>query len=81
MNAGTNKPSKIIPKVNAAAIKFDAECENDKEYNTTAANYSGDFILWAWGVKAGQTLMARLTIDPNNTKLVLLTRNAETEST
>jgi hypothetical protein len=45
MNAGTSKPSNFIPIVNAAAIKFDAEHENDKEYSTTAAYCSGDFIL------------------------------------
>jgi hypothetical protein len=69
VNPGTSKPSKIIPIVNAAAIKFHAEHDNDKEYNTTAADHSRDFILWAWGVKADQVLATRLTIDPNNTDL------------
>jgi hypothetical protein len=69
MNAGTNEPSKLIPTVNTAAIEFDTEHENDKEYTTTAANHSGDFILWAWGVKAGKEMATRLMIDPNDTNL------------
>jgi hypothetical protein len=45
MSAGTSKPSKLIPAANAAAIKFDAEHKHDKDYNTTAADHAGDFIL------------------------------------
>ncbi len=69
MNARTSKPLKLIPMVNAAAIKFNAEKENDKEYTTTAADHSGDFILWAWGVKAGGVSATRLTMDPKDADL------------
>jgi hypothetical protein len=39
MNAGRDKPSKIIPMVNAAAIEFDPKHKNNKEYTTTAATH------------------------------------------
>jgi hypothetical protein len=66
MSAEMSKPSKLIPAANAAAIKFDTEHEHDKDYTTTAADHAGDFILWAWGVKAGQVSTTRLTMDPND---------------
>jgi hypothetical protein len=66
MNARTRKPSNLIQTVNAAAI---AEHKNDKEYTTTAAKHSGDFILWAWGVKAGRVSATRLTMYLNDTDL------------
>jgi hypothetical protein len=69
MSTGTSKPSKLIPAANAAAIKFNAEHEHDEDYTRTAADHAGDFILWAWGVKAGQVSTTRLTMDPNDTNL------------
>ncbi len=45
------------------------EHNNGEEYTTTAADHSGDFILWERGVKAGQVLATRLTMEPKNTGL------------
>jgi hypothetical protein len=69
MDARTSDPTKLIPAVNAAAREFDVEHENDAEYITVAANQANDFILWAWGVKAGQVMSARLMMDPKHSDL------------
>jgi hypothetical protein len=53
MDAGTSNYSKLIPAVNAAAIKFIAELKNNAKYTTSASNHAGDFILWAWGTGTG----------------------------
>ncbi len=44
--SGTSNHAKLIPAVNAAAIKIDAEHKNDPSYLTTAAEHAGDFLLW-----------------------------------
>ncbi len=64
-----SEPSKLIPAANAAAIEFDAEHKHDEDYTTAAADHAGDFILWAWGVKAGRVSTTRLTMDPNDADL------------
>jgi hypothetical protein len=69
MSTRPSKPLKLIPAANAAAIKFDAEHEHNEDYTTTAADHAGDFILWAWGVKAGKVSTTRLTMDPNDANL------------
>jgi hypothetical protein len=38
MDAGTSDYSKLIPAVNAAAIKFNAKHKNNAEYATTASD-------------------------------------------
>ncbi len=53
MDTGASNYSKLIPAVNAAAIKFDVEHKNDTEYTTSASNHEGNFILWAWGAGTG----------------------------
>jgi hypothetical protein len=69
MSAGTSEPSKLIPAANVTAIKFHAEHKHKEDYTTTAADHAGDFILWAWGVKAGQVSTTKLTMDPNGADL------------
>jgi hypothetical protein len=69
MSAGTSQSSKLIPAANAAAIEFDAEHKHNEDYATTATDHAGDFILWAWGVKAGQVSTTRLTMDPYDANL------------
>jgi hypothetical protein len=53
MGTGTSNYSKLIPAVNAAAIKFDTIHKNNVEYTTSASDRAGNFILWAWGAGTG----------------------------
>ncbi len=55
--------------VNAAAIEFDAEHENDAEYITSASDHAGNFILGAWGTRTGRVSATRMTFDPNDNNL------------
>jgi hypothetical protein len=49
LSSGTSNHAKLIPAVNAAAIKFNAKHAGNANYITIAANHAADFILWAWG--------------------------------
>jgi hypothetical protein len=69
MGAGTSNYSKLIPVVNAAAIKFDAKYKNDTEYKTSASHHAGNFILWAWGARTGQVSATNMTFNPNEEDL------------
>jgi hypothetical protein len=69
LSSGTSNHSKLIPAVNAAAIKFDTKHAGNANYITTAADHAADFILWAWGAGKGQATTTRLTFDPNNDNL------------
>jgi hypothetical protein len=69
MDAGTSNYSKLIPAVNAAAIEFSTEHENNAEYITSSSNHAGDFILWAQGAGTGQVSATRMTFDPNDDDL------------
>jgi hypothetical protein len=54
VEAFLSNPSILISKVIEAAQAFDQDHDSDKEYITSAVNHVDDFILWAWGVGAGQ---------------------------
>ncbi len=64
MSLGTSDYAKLIPAVNAAAFKFDAEYKEDASYITRAANHAANFILWAWGAGNGERAAAtKMTSD------------------
>jgi hypothetical protein len=67
MDAGTSDYFKLIPAINAAAIKFYAKNKNDAEYTTSASNHKGDFILWAWGAGTGQVSPTKMTFNQMTT--------------
>jgi hypothetical protein len=69
MAARTSNHSKLIPVVNTAATAFDTKHKNDAEYITKAQDHAGDFILWAWGARAGQVSATKMTFDPNDGNL------------
>jgi hypothetical protein len=69
LSSGTSDHAKLIPAVNAAAIKFDTEHTGGANYITTAADHAADFILWAWGAGKGRATATRLTFNPNNNNL------------
>jgi hypothetical protein len=69
MAAGTSKHSKLIPAVNTAATAFDTEHKNNADYITKAQNHAGNFILWAWGARAGQVSAIKMAFNPNDSNL------------
>jgi hypothetical protein len=69
LSSGTSDHAKLIPAVNAAAIKFNANHSGNASYITTAADHAADFILWAWGAEKGRATATRLTFGPNDDDL------------
>jgi hypothetical protein len=69
LSSETSNHAKLIPAVDASAIKFDAKHAGNANYITTAANHAADFILWAWGAGKGQATATGSTFDPNNDDL------------
>jgi hypothetical protein len=52
--ANSSDPFLLITVVNAAATVFEEEHKEDEDYITSAADHAGDFICWAWRIKAEQ---------------------------
>jgi hypothetical protein len=48
---------------------FDREHDEDPEYITSAENHAGDFILWAWGIGAGQVDATSFIFNPTDIDL------------
>jgi hypothetical protein len=53
VEASSSNPFILISKLIEAAKAFDQDHDSDEEYTTLAVNHVDDFILWAWGVRAG----------------------------
>jgi hypothetical protein len=67
--ANSSDPFLLITVAIAAATVFDREHEEDPEYITPAENHAGDFILWAWGIRAGQVNATSFIFDPTDIDL------------
>jgi hypothetical protein len=71
MAANSSNLFHLITIVNAAAKTFDEEHNADAEYITKVTENAGDFILWAWGVRASRVTKTSFSIDPNDIDLEL----------
>ncbi len=65
----SSNPFILISKAIKAAKAFDQDHNSVREYITLAVHHVDDFILWAWGVGAGQVSKTKYSIDPNNNDL------------
>ncbi len=67
--ANSSNPFLLITVANAAATVFNRAHKEDPEYITPTENHAADFILWAWGIGAGQVDTASFIFDPTNIDL------------
>ncbi len=67
--ANSSDPFLLITVANAAATVFDREHKEEPEYITPAENHAGDFILWAWGIRAGQVDATSFIFNPTDIDL------------
>jgi hypothetical protein len=69
--ANSSDPFLLITIVNAAATAFNEEHEEDEDCITSAEDRAGDFLLWAWAVRAGRVSATSCIFDPTNINLEL----------
>jgi hypothetical protein len=64
-----SSPFHLITVLNAGATAFNQEHNDGKNYTTSATDHAEDFILWTWGVGAGQVTAKKIIFDPTNSNL------------
>ncbi len=69
VEALSRNPVFLISKAIKAAQVYDQEHNFYEEYITSVVYHVDDFILWAWGVGAGQVSKTKYAIDPNDNNL------------
>ncbi len=67
--ANSSDPFLLITVVNAAATAFDLEHEEDENYVTSATDHAGDFIIWAWSIRADRVSAISIFFDPTDIDL------------
>jgi hypothetical protein len=67
--ANSSNPVLLITFVSAAATAFYQEHGNNRNYITSVANYAGNFVLWARGIKAGCVTATNIMFDPSDTDI------------